>query len=104
MSKWDKEKRSLIDSIRDPFKFVKSTSKRSESISNREMDPENFLRRVTPQILEMKEKGLDFSTPEKWDEGFTLLGGGQSRRTSKSILDRMTWNQFLYNAEQIINS
>lgn len=90
--------------ITNKFKNVPESSKFSKRISDRENDPEEFIKRITPQILECFDNHYTFSTPEEWDNNFNLLGGGQGRRTSSAILKRMTWDQFLYNSEIIIRS
>lgn len=92
----------IISCINNKFKNVPESSKFSKRIADRENDPEEFIKRITPQILECFDNNYIFSTPEEWDNNFNLLGGGQSRRTSKAILKRMTWDQFLYNSELII--
>lgn len=92
----------LITRMQTPFIFKKDISTRSQMKSISENNPEEFIKRITPQILECFDNNYTFATPKDWDNNFNLLGGGQSRRTSSAILKRMTWDQFLYNAETII--
>lgn len=96
----------MIKSFRSPSPFLREDfqSNRSKALSERENSPEKFLKRITPQILEVYEKGLPYQTPEEWDDSFALLGGGQSRRSSSAILSRMTWDQFLEYFSKIISN
>ena len=100
-SDWSIRKKSLINSICNPFKNKRELSTRSQAISSREMDPEVFIKRITPQIKEVQQQGLPYFTPEEWDNSFKKLGGGQSRRKSSTILQRMTWTQFIYYVEEV---
>lgn len=75
-------------------------SARAQASRQREMSRETVLKRVRPQVKEMKEKGLPFSTPEEWDNSFRELGGGQTRRKSRTILSRISWEEFLKIVEE----
>lgn len=93
------DKEIFIRCMKQPFTetYTESgkVSARSQASRQREMSRDTIIKRVLPQIQEMKEKGLPFSTPEEWDESFQILGGGQSRRKSWSILSRVSWEEFL---------
>lgn len=99
---WTQDRESFIKSMSEPFRSTPAPSKRQEASSRREYNPESFIKRVTPQIHEMIDRGLTFNTPEEWDKGFEILGGGQSRRKSERVLARMKWDQFLAYAEGVI--
>ena len=104
MTEWVERKNVLIKCLKSPFKYKNPRSVRSQAISDREMDPEVFIKRITPQIKEVQQQGLPYFTPEEWDNSFKELGGGQSRRKSSAILQRMTWTQFIYYVEEIFKN
>lgn len=92
--KFDKEK--FVECTKNPFMYsdeVKSV--RSEISKNRELSTKTLIKRVLPQVLEMDRQGLPYGTPGEWDSSFYKLGGGQSRRKSKTILSRMSWENFI---------
>ena len=99
---WDGSRQLFIKAMSAPFLISSPDSARTAASSKRERSPEVFLKRVTPQILEIYQRGLPYQTPAQWDQSFKILGGGQSRRTSSAILERMTWEQFLEQIDQII--
>lgn len=86
---------NLIRAMRNPFDIKVVKSKRSSSSKEREMSKESFINRIRPQMKEMEDAGLPWSTPEEWDQSFQILGGGSTRRTSSAILARMSWKEFL---------
>lgn len=93
---WNDEMRNnLIHAMKDPFDIKVVESKRSSSSREREMSKETFINRIRPQVKEMEDAGLLWSTPEEWDQSFQILGGGSMRRTSSAILTRMSWKEFL---------
>lgn len=94
----------ITERLKNPFKYQKNVSTRSKVNSEKEMDPELFFTRIATQILDMENHEYPYSTPEEWDSGFYKLGGGQSRRKSTAILERMTWDQFLYNTNEFLKS
>ena len=98
----EKIRDELLKSLSEPFKRKEPLNNRSKSKSESEMDPEVFLKRITPQIVEVYERCLPYHSPQEWDYSFRVLGGGRQRRKSAAILERMTWDQFLYNVDEII--
>lgn len=90
-----------MDAMEDSFDIKVNESRRSSSSRSREMSKESILSRVRSQIQEMEDYGLLWSTPEEWDNSFSILGGGSSRRTSDAILSRMTWKEFLRLTESL---
>lgn len=91
----DKNKKDLEDSMKKPFCRVVEVSTRSSASQQRENSVNTLLSRVSGQVKEMKLNNLPYSTPEEWDDSFYKLGGGSSRRKSKTILSRMSWKKFL---------
>lgn len=91
----DSMKDDLVRAMKDPFDIKVVESKRSSSSRDREMSKETFINRIRPQVKEMEDAGLSWSTPEEWDQSFQILGGGSTRRTSSAILARMSWKEFL---------
>lgn len=87
-----------------PFINVPLLSKRSKASVQREKNIDSLVKRVTPQILEQRSRGMKWDTPEEWDRNFHLLGGGQSRRKSNKILSRTSWENFLKISEEILES
>ncbi len=102
---WTKnDTKKFIDCMKTSFMVQKpkksAYSNARTSVMN---DMEHFMRMITPQILEMYEKGLSYETPKDWDESFIELGGGQARYRSKSILSKMSWEQFMLHIEDILS-
>lgn len=96
----------IIKSMIKPFCRTKETSARSDAISERENNPEKLIKRIIPQIKEVYNligESLFSITPKEWDSYFYSLGRGQSRRTSSVILERMTWEQFLYKCTEVVS-
>lgn len=92
--KFDKER--FVKCTENPFMYSEEMrSVRSEISKNRELSTKTLINRVMPQVVEMDSKGLPYETPEEWDSSFYKLGGGQSRRKSKTILARMSWENFM---------
>lgn len=101
-SLWNKEFSSeFVKSLREPFCRKDFQSNKTKALIARENDLDHFIKRITPQIIEVYRKGLPYKTPEEWDDSFKTLGGGQSRRTSTAILERISWDQFIYHFEKI---
>lgn len=92
--KFDKER--FVKCTKNPFMYSEEVrSVRSKVSKSRELSAKTLVKRVMPQVLEMDREGLPYSTPEEWDASFYQLGGGQSRRKSKVILSRMSWENFI---------
>lgn len=91
----DENKKDLEISMKKPFCRVVKTSTRSSASQQRENSINTILSRISGQVKEMRLNNLPYSTPEEWDDSFYKLGGGSSRRKSKVILSRMSWEKFL---------
>lgn len=101
MIKWTSEDVRAMTLLSDPFKYNEIRSPRSLSREKTCYDPKVLMQRVTPQIIEVFNKGLEYETPDGWDRSFTILGGGQERRRSEAILRIMNWNQFMDKVSEI---
>ena len=95
------DKKILQDALSSPFKYFKTRSQRSISRELSCYDPDTLIQRITPQIIEVLTNNLGWETPDEWDRSFTILGGGQGRRTSSAILKVFTWSQFISKVNEI---
>lgn len=98
----DRHRSEFEESLRLFGLFKRTASAREKALSEREMDPEQFLLRLRPQIFEMHEKCLPYLTPEEWDRSYYELDN--KIRRSYSILKRMTWSQFVIQFDIISKS
>ena len=93
--------REIISSMKSPFRRFNSFSEKGNIISKREQDVDTYMRRIKPQIEEYQRRGFTFSTPEEWDSHLLQCTLGKGKRSSTSILSRMTWEQFLLRVDQL---
>ena len=101
--KWTLNDRdNLIKAMENPFNNTPRMSARAISARKRELGVESLFSRIKHQILECYDSGLDWRTPEDWDICFKVFGGKSSRRKSERILSRVTWEDFLKRADEII--
>ena len=82
----------FVERMKTPFKYKKE----NKPDNRRYLNPQQLVQKVIPQILEMIDQDLPYSTPEDWDSSFDILGGTRSRYKSITITSKMTWEQFLY--------
>lgn len=103
MARWNLEDRdNLVRAMQSPFNNTPRASNISRSAKKREGGTSAILARIKQQIIECDENGFAWKTPEDWDNCFIILGGGRARRKSDKILSRMTWEDFLKEADKII--
>lgn len=78
------------------FEFQMSKPFRSREMpGTRPAIPNKLMKILVRQAKEYDHRGIDYSTPRKWNEGFHTLGGGSFYRKSRAVTDKIDWEEFL---------